>query len=86
MSHVLDTPVICGGVAVAALSRIRISRTGALGAAAFVCDKVPVAILVRQGELVRAMTPEGDAMTRQAIDALCPGALARFAGLTGGTG
>jgi len=80
MNHVLDTPVICGDVAVAALSRVRISRTGGPGAAALVCDKVPVAILVRQGAWVRAMTPEGDAMTRQAVDAMCPGVVAGFAG------
>ncbi|WP_216665577.1 hypothetical protein [Pseudoruegeria sp. HB172150] len=40
--------------------------------------KRPVAVLVRSGEEMRAFSPDGAALSRTDIEALCPGAWARF--------
>lgn len=75
MDVTLEAPVFAGGAAFAALSRTDVlrHRAGCVG------SKKAVALLVRHDAELRAFTPRGREMTADEVEALCPGALARFA-------
>ena len=74
MDLILDPLVFAGGAAFAALSRTDVMRHGA----GCVGTKGAVALLIRQGADIRAFSPKGREMTMDEVEALCPGALARF--------
>ena len=79
MSVVLDTPVTCGGVEVATISRVRVVSEGWRTGGMVFADKTPVAVLVRGADGVRALSvPRGQALTRNEVEALCPGAWTAF--------
>ncbi|WP_121065526.1 hypothetical protein [Chachezhania antarctica] len=70
---VLDTPLRIPGGAVAAVVRVERS-VWTEGSSGFTGAKWPLAvILCRDGEL-EAMAPNGDEMTVEEVDDLCPGA------------
>ena len=75
-----------GDVAVAALCRTAISKTAMGRAGIFACDKRPVAILCLQDGAIRAMRPDGSALSEAEVEALCPGVLATFAGTSDAAG
>lgn len=77
MTVALDPPVVIGTTVVAALARTDLLRSGpsCFGA------KRAVAILIqRDGEMV-ALAPAGSTLSDEDVEALCPGALARFGAL-----
>ncbi|MCP3969493.1 MAG: hypothetical protein GY717_04090 [Rhodobacteraceae bacterium] len=83
MSLVLDRPVRVGAVTLAALCRVRVVPHGWRGGAAVVASKDPVALLIGSGGQVSGFAPDGRALGPEALEALCPGAVAAFASFTG---
>ncbi len=79
MTVALDPPVRVGGAVVATLSRVEIVRKG-IGRFVFIsAGKVPEAVLIAHGRRVDAFAPDGRRLTEGDVEALCPGALDRFA-------
>ncbi|MFN4098944.1 MAG: hypothetical protein ACK4GT_04130 [Pararhodobacter sp.] len=76
---VQDTPVQARGYRVAALAKGGVeAKITARGAAGY-GRKAPVAILLAGPGGVSAFAPTGEALSRDEVEALAPGAWARFA-------
>jgi len=80
MDLTLETPVFAGGAAFAAISRTEVTRHRA----GCFASKRAVALLIRREDDILVLTPSGRPMSTEDVEKLCPGSLAKFAGLTSG--
>lgn len=78
MAVALGSPVGIDGIQVAALARNSISAHGFARHIAFAGTRRAVALLIGRGDQVVACTPEGETLTPTEVEALCPGAMAKF--------
>lgn len=78
MTVMLDRAVQVGDATVAAICRVRVVPQGWRGGALFLAEKMPVAILIGHAGRVACFAPDATGMSREEIEALCPGALAAF--------
>jgi hypothetical protein len=74
MTVTLDQIVSVGSLQIAALTDCAVNVIRSNGVVFFTGRKHPVAILIRQDGALSAFRPDGDPMTREQVDELCPNA------------
>lgn len=80
MSLTLDDPVILGpGRRVAALCRVTVGGAAQNGVLTLHASKTPIAILMERDGMLEIHGLDDRSMTREAVEALCPGVLSMFA-------
>lgn len=78
MSLHLDTVLCVGDMRVASVSRLAVTGARTLQGLAFHARKEPVAILIRSGDTLSIWRADGQELSGDALEGLCPGALERF--------
>lgn len=79
MSVVLETPLRARGHWVATLSRVWVAGHGESGGLALAGGKQPLAVMIREPQgRVRAVDFDNRPLTRDQVEALCPGAWDAF--------
>lgn len=79
MAVVLDPPVHCNGVAIAALARILLVPVAGLHGLSVLGNKQPLAVLLHDGTTLRGFDIGGRPLSRAEVDALLPGAAGALA-------
>lgn len=73
MTISLDQIIEIGPLRIAMLCERDVKVVHGDGVVFFVGRKTPVAVLIMQGAALNAFEPEGNPMTREHVDSLCPG-------------
>lgn len=81
MSIVLDPVVRARGVSVAALCRVTLIPAAQRSGVSVWAEKRPLALLLRRGDTIRCLAPDGASLPESEVERLCPGVLTRFAEL-----
>lgn len=74
MTVSLDQVITVGRLKIAVLSDCTMTANHRNGAVFISGQKRPVAVLIKQGAALIAFEPEGDPMTRERLEKLCPDA------------
>ena len=74
MTVALDQMVTVGPSRITVISECKLTANQSRGAV-FICgQKRPIAILIKQGATLDAFGPDGNMMTHEQVENLCPGA------------
>ena len=78
MTFAFDKPVIIGKTVLTVLCENRVTGHGSTQRTLITGSKMPVALLLQRDDQLTILNPDGDTMTLDEVETLCPGMMSVY--------